>query len=40
MEKEGDDTVQRERGKEEEEHFGCSSSLVLNDGQMGSCVQH
>jgi hypothetical protein len=40
VEKEVDDTVQHARDKEEEEdHSGCSSDLVLNDGQMDSCVQ-
>ena len=37
-----DDKVQRAWGKQEQEewgHFGCSSSLALNNGQVDSCEQ-
>lgn len=42
MEKERDDKVHRASRKEEgeeEDHFGCSSGLALNDGQIDSCAQ-
>ena len=33
VEKEVDDKVHRAWGKQEEDHFGCSSSLAFNDVQ-------